>query len=65
MIQQEANLFERPETVVDSAIDESTWLLSTLEVYNWGPFAGYHTAEFDGGGHGDYWADWQRQDDAG
>lgn len=32
------------------SIDGSTWLLSKLEVYNWGPFSGYHVAEFDTAG---------------
>ncbi len=26
---------------------EPTWLLNRLEVYNWGPFAGFHQADFD------------------
>ena len=50
MIQDQANLFGELETIDARSIDESTWLLSTLEVYNWGPFAGYHTAEFDAAG---------------
>ncbi len=31
----------------DSATSEPTWLLHQLEVYNWGPFSGFHQAEFD------------------
>ena len=46
-----SNLHE-PDVVLESesSIDDSTWLLSKLEVYNWGPFSGYHTAEFDPAG---------------
>ena len=41
-----------PETqagTVDSTADP-TWLLSELEVFNWGPFSGLHRAEFDPAG---------------
>ena len=50
MSESQISLFQNPELESASVIDESTWLLSTLEVYNWGPFAGYHTAEFDAAG---------------
>ncbi len=40
-------LTEMVNTSTVPSIDTSTWLLSKLEVYNWGPFSGYHVAEFD------------------
>lgn len=34
----------------DSETNEPTWALHRLEVYNWGPFSGFHQADFDPAG---------------
>ena len=46
----QAELYPDLSPELDSATSEPTWLLHQLEVYNWGPFSGFHQAEFDPAG---------------
>ena len=39
--------YPQPSSDSESQSAEPTWLLHQLEVYNWGPFSGFHQAEFD------------------
>ena len=42
----QTQFFSEPEPK-DQPVQEPTWLLRELEVFNWGPFCGFHRAGFD------------------
>ena len=46
----QAKLYPDESPRSELANEETTWVLAKLEVYNWGPFAGYHVADFDPNG---------------
>ncbi len=50
MNEPRASLFPGMEKTAEPPYEEPTWLLHHLEVFNWGPFAGMHRAEFDPAG---------------
>jgi uncharacterized protein YPO0396 len=49
---EQPSLLQRDENAADDANSDrdASYLLSQLEVYNWGPFCGLHRAEFDAAG---------------
>ena len=50
MGETQTDLYPDESPASELANEETTWVLAKLEVYNWGPFAGYHVAEFDARG---------------